>query len=189
MPPAKRGEAQCHFAPAWSIADQPYPLFVLSLRVDADARIETDPVLDLLLIGQLLATVYMTGLIWFVQIVHYPLLAWVDEAGFPAYEAKHQQRTTWVVAPPMLVELLTAMALLGWAEAIGGWWIALINLASVIVIWLSTALVQMPLHAQLTHARDLKRIRRLVMTNWLRTALWTGRSALVVTLCMTALSA
>ena len=47
------------------------------------------------------ATLYMTGLIWFVQVVHYPLMARVGEDGFAEYEKHHQRLTTWVVAPPM----------------------------------------------------------------------------------------
>jgi hypothetical protein len=55
-----------------------------------------------------LVTWFMTGLIWFVQVVHYPLMAAVGSPGFAAYEAAHSRRTTWVVAPVMLAEAATA---------------------------------------------------------------------------------
>jgi hypothetical protein len=58
------------------------------------------------------ATLSMTGLIWFVQVVHYPLMARVGRVGFADYEAAHTRRTTWVVAPPMLIEGFTAVVLL-----------------------------------------------------------------------------
>ena len=54
------------------------------------------------------ATVAMTGLIWFVQVVHYPLFARVGEEGFHAYEAAHARATSRVVAPLMLGEVGTA---------------------------------------------------------------------------------
>ena len=57
------------------------------------------------------ATGVMTGLIWFVQVVHYPLLARVGAASFVEYERAHVRRTTWVVAPAMLVEAATAIVL------------------------------------------------------------------------------
>ena len=57
------------------------------------------------------ATLYMTGLIWFVQVVHYPLMARVGGGGFAAYEAAHTNRTAWVVGPAMLAEAGTAVAL------------------------------------------------------------------------------
>ena len=60
------------------------------------------------LILQVLATSFMTGLIWFVQVVHYPLKASVGSATFATYQARHVERTGWVVGPPMLIEAATA---------------------------------------------------------------------------------
>ena len=42
----------------------------------------------------LAATAAMTGLIWFVQVVHYPLFAAVGADQFVAYEVAHQRRTS-----------------------------------------------------------------------------------------------
>ena len=56
-----------------------------------------------ILLIQAAATLAMVGLIWFVQIVHYPLMAQVGRDSFAHYEASHTARTTWVVAPLMLV--------------------------------------------------------------------------------------
>ena len=58
------------------------------------------------------ATFWMVGLIWFVQVVHYPLFSKVGAEGFAAYEASHASRTTWVVAPPMLIEVVTSVLLI-----------------------------------------------------------------------------
>ena len=60
--------------------------------------------LELILLLQAASTLAMVGLIWFVQIVHYPLFAQVGREGFSGYEQAHQNRTTFVVAPLMLVE-------------------------------------------------------------------------------------
>ncbi len=43
----------------------------------------------LFFLAHITATLYMTGLIWFVQIVHYPLFARVGNAEFSAYEQRH----------------------------------------------------------------------------------------------------
>jgi len=125
----------------------------------------------------------MLGLIWFVQVVHYPLFARVDERRFAAYEAAHQQRTTLVVAPLMLVELATALwiaAGIGELAASVPRWMALTGLALVGINWLSTGLVQVPLHRRLAHGYDARTARRLVTTNWLRTAAWTARGVIAV---------
>ena len=58
------------------------------------------------------STLAMVGLIWFVQVVHYPLFSSVGQSPFPEYERLHQKRTTLVVAPLMLIEALTATLIL-----------------------------------------------------------------------------
>ena len=123
----------------------------------------------------------MTGLIWFVQVVHYPLMAAVGEDHFVAYELAHTQRTTLVVMPVMLLELATAAALIFWN--VGGnlsntWlWVNLIGLG---LIWASTFFIQVPLHGQLSAQHSGAAIQQLVNTNWIRTFLWTARSALLL---------
>lgn len=67
---------------------------------------------EALLLVQSAATLFMTGLIWFVQVVHYPLFGSAGRDIFAGYERAHQRRTGWVVGPPMLVELATALAML-----------------------------------------------------------------------------
>jgi hypothetical protein len=52
------------------------------------------------LLLQAAATLFMTGVIWFVQVVHYPLMARVGAAGFPDYEAAHARLTGYVVVGP-----------------------------------------------------------------------------------------
>jgi hypothetical protein len=54
----------------------------------------------------------MTGLIWFVQVVHYPLFDEVGQAQFTSYEARHTNLTTIVVVVPMFIELISSAALL-----------------------------------------------------------------------------
>ncbi len=95
---------------------------------------------DGLLLVHAATTLFMVGVIWFVQVVHYPLFERVGEVGFGAFERQHTRRTGWVVAMPMLGELATASAL---AWRLGGVlvWSGLVLL---LVIWLCTWLWQVP---------------------------------------------
>lgn len=124
------------------------------------------------------ATFFMTGLIWFVQIVHYPLFAQVGEDGFARYEQLHAARTTWVVAPVMLIEVASAVGLL-WVAAVSRWavWSGLGLLA---IVWISTFLLQVPRHAELASGFLPGAHRRLVATNWIRTIAWTVRASLLL---------
>ena len=66
-----------------------------------------------LLVVQVVATLALTGLVWFVQVVHYPLLARVGPSSFAAYEQEHVRRTTWLAVPLMVTEgIVVAMLLL-----------------------------------------------------------------------------
>jgi hypothetical protein len=136
----------------------------------------------------LAATLVMTGLIWFVQVVHYPLFAGVGPDGFRAYAAEHGRRTTWVVAAPMLAELGTGVLLAWrrppWVPAGTAW----AGLALLTVVWASTALLQVPRHNELGHGWNAGAHRRLVASNWLRTAAWTARAALLGTVAARALT-
>lgn len=127
------------------------------------------------------ATLVMVGVIWTIQLVHYPLFAAVGEGGWVPYAAQHTRRITWVVAPAMLVEAGTAVALVAGAapSAVPAWmpWTGVVGVA---VLWASTWALQVPAHRRLGDGFDASAHRFLVTTNWLRTTVWTGRAALVL---------
>ncbi len=126
------------------------------------------------------ATLFLVGLIWTIQIVHYPLFANVGENGYAAYQTSHMSRITYVVAPVMLLELGTAVyfAFVNYEPFDTKWfWF---GLALVLIIWISTALIQSPIHGRLAEKFDANLVNQLVWTNWIRTILWTVRGALVL---------
>jgi hypothetical protein len=124
------------------------------------------------------ATVAMAGLAWFVQLVHYPLFAQVGRDGFARYEAEHTRRTTWLVAPLMLAEAASTLVLLVADPST----LTVVGAALLGVVWLSTALVQVPLHGRLQRGFDADAHRRLVRSNAVRTAAWTGRAVIALAL-------
>ena len=133
-----------------------------------------------MLLANLAATFVMVGIIWFVQIVHYPLFARVGAPGFPAYSGTHSRLTGLVVGPPMLVEAATAVALVLAPPAGVPPWLAATGLVLLAVIWLSTALLQAPRHRELGLGFDAASHRFLVASNWLRTACWSARGLVVL---------
>lgn len=134
----------------------------------------------LLLLANAGATLFMAGVIWFVQVVHYPLMGRVGRERFTAYSASHSRLTSYVVGPPMLVEATTAALLLVIRPAGIPLYAALAGAGLVAVIWLSTALVQVPRHTAFSRGFDRREHRALVATNWLRTAAWSARGLLVL---------
>lgn len=121
----------------------------------------------------------MVGLIWMVQVVHYPLFAKVSAENYVQYQQLHERYITPVVGVPMIVEIVTAILLLNYLPkgVSPGWvWAALILL---VIVWLSTAFLQVPCHSKLNISFDAEVHRRLVDTNWIRTICWTIRGVLV----------
>ena len=130
---------------------------------------------------QALASGSMCGLIWFVQLVHYPLFSHLEGEQAQKYSLDNQRRTPLVVIPLMLMEMVTALCLAAWPPASIDRGMAIVGVGLILVIWGSTAGIQMPLHARLEregHPPEL--VVKLVASNWLRTALWTARAILAV---------
>jgi len=136
--------------------------------------------MELVLLTQIAATLFMVGLIWFVQIVHYPLFDRVDRPTFTAFEAEHRRRTSFVVVAPMVLEMATALLLLAWRPAAIPRWQPWLGFALLVVVWLSTALGQVPQHETLSKGFDESAYHRLVASNWVRTIVWSLRGALVL---------
>ena len=126
------------------------------------------------------STLFLVGLIWTIQIVHYPLFTLVGANGYAAYQTSHMSRITYVVAPVMLAELGTAayFAFVNYEPVDRRlFWFGLLL---VLIIWVSTVFVQSPIHGHLAEKFDADAARRLILTNWLRTFLWTIRGAIVL---------
>lgn len=144
-----------------------------------------ESILITILIVHAASTSAMTGLIWFVQVVHYPLMARVGAQEYSLYQHAHMSRTTWVVAPLMLTELATAALLIPMLGE-GAYPITIPGLVLVVLIWVSTAALQVPAHKGLTQGFAERAHRRLVATNWLRTVMWSVRSVLACVLIASA---
>jgi hypothetical protein len=142
--------------------------------------------LNALLAIHLAATAAMAGLIWFVQVVHYPLFDAVGGGGFAAYATAHQRRTSWVVAPLMAVEGLSALALLFVPADDLPRALPIAGVALLLVIHASTLWLQVPRHRELASGHDPAATRRLVATNWVRTAGWSARAVLAVAMVVVA---
>lgn len=134
----------------------------------------------LVLLANLVLSAMLTGLIWTIQIVHYPLFAHVGGSEFARYVAVHGATITPLVGPLMLAELAAALLLVAVAlpPGVPSWlpWVAGALLA---VVWLTTAFASVPSHARLSDGWDATAHQWLVASNWLRTVGWSARTALL----------
>jgi hypothetical protein len=134
---------------------------------------------SVLLTVHVAATWLMIGLIWFVQIVHYPLLGKIGLNEFTAYEQRHTELTSFVVGPAMFIEGISGLLLCWFRPANLPLEWAVLGVLLLIIIAASTAFIQVPCHDRLCKEFTTITHRRLVRTNWLRTVAWSLRGLLV----------
>jgi DMSO reductase anchor subunit len=125
-------------------------------------------------------TAMMTGVIWVIQLVHYPSFQYVESSVYTKFQKFHMRSITYIVMPLMIGELLTAFLLLAYQTSM----LYFLNLAGVVLIWLSTAVLSVPCHAKLEKAYSFEQAHKLVKTNWPRTILWSARLILLMSLSL-----
>lgn len=128
------------------------------------------------IILHLSVTMYMTGIVWFVQTVHYPLFLKVPDQARAMYCVAHVRLTSPVVIIPALIEISTACWIVYKEEFL---WLWTANFLMLILIWISTFTLQVPFHKALMSSGGREDAKWLVRTNWIRTVLWTVRGGLV----------
>lgn len=125
---------------------------------------------------ELYSSIFLTGLIWVIQLVHYPSFQFCDPSKAKAFHDFHCRRISYVVIPLMFAELFSG----AWS-----WWhrdfatVSHIAFGALILIWISTFAIQIPLHNRLAEKMDAGVIQKLVLSNWIRTFLWSFRSLLL----------
>lgn len=117
----------------------------------------------------------MVGLIWFVQIVHYPLFGYVGSKEFGTFHENHKILITPVVGIVMIVELVTTGILVFQIPMGIPNWTAIVGLILLGLIWFSTLFLQIPYHNKLTTKFDESVLKMLIKTNWIRTICWSLR--------------
>ena len=131
------------------------------------------------------ATWGMIGVIWIVQLVHYPLLGRLSVHEPVDAAVDHQRRISWVVGPLMAAEGVTALILLVDRPPTMSLLSAFVAAALLGVALLSTVLIQVPQHTRLADGHDDDLVRELIARNWIRTIAWTGRGVLLAMVLVT----
>ena len=133
--------------------------------------------MDFLFFLNVVSAFLLTGIIWIIQIVHYPSFYYIDKQLFVNFHQFHEYRISIIVMPLMFIELISSIAL--YINDMSNITFAL-NLIIVGLIWCSTFFIQVPIHNILSQKKDNKMIKKLVNTNWIRTFLWSIRMLLII---------
>ena len=126
-----------------------------------------------LMLTQIISTSIMTGVIWVIQLVHYPSFRFIDSTRFVDFQRFHQRSITWIVLPTMMVELCSGILILVTQNLSP---LSISNISSITLIWLATYFFSVPCHSALEKEFNGKVVEKLIQTNWIRTVLWTLRT-------------
>lgn len=119
----------------------------------------------------------MVGMIWTIQLVHYPLFANVGPDSYVAFQAEHVDRIGPFLLVPWLLEGLTLLGVL---------WLAffddrrdlrvpaLIGAAAMAVVLAISGFWSAPAHADLADGFDRAVHDRLMTANLVRSIAWTA---------------
>ena len=135
---------------------------------------------DVFFLVQIFCTFALTGIIWFVQIVHYPLMRKVGKGRFARYAQMHLVLTAFVVAPLMLLE--AAAVLFGLLHPTP--WItndaARLGAVLLLIIWIATFALHLPSYRKLGQEFEARAYRRMLFGNWIRCYAWSFRSIILI---------
>ena len=124
--------------------------------------------LSVALLGNLCASVLMTGIISFIQFIQYPLLFHISSFDFTCYFKKYVSRITWFIYPVLIIEIAFAL------------WLSFLPLQSKLqlpilityillaLVTMNTLLIQTPLIQKLQHSFDKAVLSKIMFYNWIR---------------------
>ena len=132
---------------------------------------------NFVLLGHLIFTSIMTGVIWVIQIVHYPSFHFIEKELYTAFQKFHMNKISIIVIPIMLAELITGMML--FLDKSSKSPFLIISFVILVLIWLITGVFFTKAHNELIAGYQELVVNQLVAMNWIRTLLWTLRLLLL----------
>ena len=120
---------------------------------------------------RLLFDVGLLVLIWIVQRIVYPSFLHYDVTNLIKWHTQYTSRFTFIVMPLMLGQLGISIYQLIMEINL----YTVLSLIIIILIWLSTFLQFVPIHAKISNGNvTQKMLDSLIKKNWIRTFLWTA---------------
>ena len=123
-----------------------------------------------------LSTSLMVGIIWVIQLLHYPTFHFIKESDYVEFQHFHMQRISFIVVPVMIIELLSGFMLVYYFRSN----LLIFCLIILLVIWLITFVFFTKLHQSLLGGYDKIIVDKLVQINWSRTVLWSLRLIILI---------
>ena len=122
------------------------------------------------------SSLFLCGLIWMIQVVHYPIFHRLEKEEFISHMEFHQRKISFVVIPVMMAELITSGVLSFFSEQFQI--LHITGLILVLLVWVATFFYSVPLHSALMDGYSRESVNKLCSTNRIRVFLWTAKAVL-----------
>ena len=132
--------------------------------------------IDTLYFIQIVCNSYLVSLVFMTQFITYPTFLHIDKDKFSEYHRKYVNNISFIVAPVMLIELLTLFLIAYFSKD----FLIIKSLIILLVIWLTTFFIMIPSHNKISKAFNEKEINRLINYNWVRTILWSFKLLVII---------
>ena len=132
--------------------------------------------IDTLYFIQIVCNSYLVSLVFMTQFITYPTFLHIDKDKFSEYYRKYVNNISFIVAPVMLIELLT-LSLIAYLSSE---FLIIKSLFLLLVIWLTTFFIMIPSHNRISKSFNIKEIKSLINYNWIRTILWSFKLLVII---------
>ena len=118
----------------------------------------------------------MIGVILMTQLITYPSFLKIDKNDFVSFHKKYVRNISFIAVPIMILELLTLVYMNVYINNL----LFMKSLLVLIVIWLVTFIIIVPIHNRLSKRLEIDKIVSLIRYNWIRTVLWTSKIFIIL---------
>mgnify|MGYP001435815482 FL=1 len=132
--------------------------------------------IDTLYFIQIVCNSYLVSLVFMTQFITYPTFLHIDKDKFSEYHRKYVNNISFIVAPVMLIELLTLSLIAYFSSE----FLIIKSLFLLLVIWLTTFFIMIPSHNRISKSFNKKEIKSLINYNWIRTILWSFKLLVII---------
>ncbi len=134
-----------------------------------------------LLLGSLCLSLYLMGVHWTFQLIHFPLLSRVGVNEFQDYQVSHQKRILWSVRIPRAVAIILGVLLILFEPSFISQWALYAYLTSLVLAAAISFQFIRPLQISMTRqGYNAKMIRMMTRLYWGRTILSTVGAIILV---------
>ena len=127
-------------------------------------------------ITHLISNAIMIGVISITQLITYPSFLKIQRDKFPDFHKNYVRAISFVAVPAMVLELFTLIYMNIYISNL----ILMKSLLVLIMLWLITFIIIVPIHNQLSKEFNQEKIISIIRYNWIRTVLWTSKIFIIL---------